>query len=143
MAAYAEGLDILHHANVGKTSSTDDAETTPLRDPEYYQYDLDVARRWPRSGGAAASIASWLLDLTAAALLAGPELSEFSGRVSDSGEGRWTVMAADRRGRAGAGAQRGPLRAVRLARRGRLRRQAALGDALRVRRPRRAAGRSA
>jgi len=93
MAAYAEGLDILRHANVGKTTHKDDAETTPLRDPERYQYDLnlrDVAEVWRRGS----VISSWLLDLTAAALLKDPELSDFSGRVSDSGEGRWTVKAA-------------------------------------------------
>ncbi|APW58992.1 phosphogluconate dehydrogenase (NAD(+)-dependent, decarboxylating) [Paludisphaera borealis] len=93
MAAYAEGLDILHHADVGKKSHLVDAETTPLRDPELYQYDLDlrdVAEVWRRGS----VIASWLLDLTAAALLEEPELSSFSGRVADSGEGRWTIKAA-------------------------------------------------
>ena len=93
MAAYAEGLNILKHANVGKAGRTLDAETTPLRNPEHYQYDLnlpDVAEVWRRGS----VIASWLLDLTAIALLKSPELSNFSGRVSDSGEGRWTIMAA-------------------------------------------------
>ena len=93
MAAYAEGLDILRHANVGKQTQAADAETTPLRDPERYQYDLnlrDVAEVWRRGS----VISSWLLDLTAAALLKDPELSDFSGRVSDSGEGRWTIKAA-------------------------------------------------
>jgi 6-phosphogluconate dehydrogenase len=93
MEAYAEGLNILRHANVGKQSRTDDAETTPLRNPEHYQYDLDladVAEVWRRGS----VIASWLLDLTAAALLGQPDLSKFSGRVSDSGEGRWTITAA-------------------------------------------------
>jgi 6-phosphogluconate dehydrogenase len=93
MAAYAEGLDILRHANVGKTTQKDDAETTPLRDPERYQYDLnlrDVAEVWRRGS----VISSWLLDLTATALLKDPELSDFAGRVSDSGEGRWTIKAA-------------------------------------------------
>ena len=93
MAAYAEGLDILRHANVGKQTQAADAETTPLRDPERYQYDLnlrDIAEVWRRGS----VIASWLLDLTAAALLKDPELSEFAGRVSDSGEGRWTIKAA-------------------------------------------------
>jgi 6-phosphogluconate dehydrogenase len=93
MAAYAEGLNILKHANVGKTGRTVDAETTPLRNPEHYQYDLnlpDVAEVWRRGS----VIASWLLDLTAIALLKSPELANFSGRVSDSGEGRWTIMAA-------------------------------------------------
>ena len=93
MAAYAEGLAILRSANVGKKTQEADAETTPLRDPERYQYDLnlrDVAEVWRRGS----VISSWLLDLTAAALMKDPELSDFSGRVSDSGEGRWTVKAA-------------------------------------------------
>jgi 6-phosphogluconate dehydrogenase len=93
MAAYAEGLSILHHANVGKQRSAADAETTPLRHPEYYQYDLnlaDIAEVWRRGS----VIASWLLDLAAASLLESPDLATFKGRVSDSGEGRWTVMAA-------------------------------------------------
>jgi len=92
MAAYAEGMNILQHANAGKTQRTEDAETTPLRNPEHYQYDLnvcDVAEVWRRGS----VIASWLLDLTAAALCEDPKLSKFSGRVSDSGEGRWTIMA--------------------------------------------------
>src|SRR6266478_4217957 len=93
MAAYAEGLGILHSANAGKRSHVVDAETTPLRDPEHYQYDLDlreVAEVWRRGS----VIASWLLDLTAAALVKDPALSEFTGRISDSGEGRWTIKAA-------------------------------------------------
>jgi 6-phosphogluconate dehydrogenase len=94
MAAYAEGLNILHKANVGKKVSTEgDAETTPLRDPEYYQYDIDikeVAEVWRRGS----VVASWLLDLTANALVASPTLDGFAGRVSDSGEGRWTALAA-------------------------------------------------
>jgi len=93
MAAYAEGLNILHHANVGKQQQTIDAETTPLRNPEEYQYDLnlgDVAEVWRRGS----VISSWLLDLTAEALLQDPSLSKFAGRVSDSGEGRWTIKAA-------------------------------------------------
>jgi 6-phosphogluconate dehydrogenase len=93
MAAYAEGLNILHHANVGGKKSAIDAETTPLRNPEEYQYTLnlpDIAELWRRGS----VIASWLLDLTAAALLQDPNLSEFAGRVSDSGEGRWTIKAA-------------------------------------------------
>ncbi|MFZ3210825.1 MAG: decarboxylating 6-phosphogluconate dehydrogenase [Terriglobales bacterium] len=94
MAAYAEGLGILRAANVGKqASSAADAETTPLRDPEQYQYDLnlrDVTEVWRRGS----VIASWLLDLTAIALLQDPSLSKFAGRVSDSGEGRWTIKAA-------------------------------------------------
>lgn len=93
MAAYAEGLNILKHANVGKKTSEADAETTPLRHPEHYQYDFnlaDVAEVWRRGS----VIASWLLDLTAIALFEQPDLSKFSGRVSDSGEGRWTIAAA-------------------------------------------------
>ena len=94
MAAYAEGLGILRSANVGKQeNSTVDAETTPLRNPEHYQYDLnlsDIAEVWRRGS----VIASWLLDLTASALLQDPKLSKFAGRVSDSGEGRWTIKAA-------------------------------------------------
>ena len=93
MAAYAEGLGVLRDANVGKQQNEADAETTPLRDPEHYQYDLnlaDVAEVWRRGS----VIASWLLDLTASALAADPKLSKFAGRVSDSGEGRWTIKAA-------------------------------------------------
>jgi len=93
MAAYAEGLNILQHANVGKTKRTEDAETTPLRNPEHYMYDInlpDVAEVWRRGS----VIASWLLDLTAIALLKSPQLTDFGGRVSDSGEGRWTILAA-------------------------------------------------
>ena len=94
MAAYAEGLGILRSANVGKQgNATVDAETTPLRNPEHYQYDLnlsDIAEVWRRGS----VIASWLLDLTASTLLQDPELSKFAGRVSDSGEGRWTIKAA-------------------------------------------------
>ena len=93
MAAYAEGLGILHSANVGKQEGEIDAETTPLRNPEHYQYDLnlqDITEVWRRGS----VIASWLLDLTAAALLQDPALSKFEGRVSDSGEGRWTIKAA-------------------------------------------------
>jgi 6-phosphogluconate dehydrogenase len=93
MAAYAEGLNILRHANVGKATQEVDAETAPLRDPEYYQYDLnltDVAEVWRRGS----VIGSWLLDLLAEALLEDPQLSNYAGRVSDSGEGRWTSIAA-------------------------------------------------
>jgi len=93
MAAYAEGLNILKHANVGKKTAVADAETTPLRNPEHYQYDFnlaDVAEVWRRGS----VIASWLLDLTAIALFEQPDLAKFSGRVSDSGEGRWTIQAA-------------------------------------------------
>ena len=93
MAAYAEGLNVLKHANAGATEREADAETTPLRDPKYYRYDIDVAEVaevWRRGS----VVASWLLDLTAAATLEDPQLAQFSGRVSDSGEGRWTVLAA-------------------------------------------------
>jgi 6-phosphogluconate dehydrogenase len=93
MAAYAEGLNILKHADVGTRSQSVDAETTPLRNPEHYQYKLnlpDVAEVWRRGS----VIASWLLDLTAAALAKDPQLAQFTGRVSDSGEGRWTILAA-------------------------------------------------
>jgi 6-phosphogluconate dehydrogenase len=93
MAAYAEGLNILRHANVGKHVQTVDAETTPLRNPEHYQYDFnlaDVSEVWRRGS----VVASWLLDLTAIALFGQEDLSKFSGRVSDSGEGRWTINAA-------------------------------------------------
>jgi 6-phosphogluconate dehydrogenase len=93
MAAYAEGLGVLRAANVGKQTHEVDAETTPLRDPEHYQYELnlpDIAEVWRRGS----VIASWLLDLTANALVADPALAKFAGRVSDSGEGRWTIKAA-------------------------------------------------
>jgi 6-phosphogluconate dehydrogenase len=93
MAAYAEGLNILRNANVGKREHAADAETTPLREPELYQYDFDLAditELWRRGS----VVASWLLDLTAGALLEDPELKGFEGRVSDSGEGRWTILAA-------------------------------------------------
>ena len=93
MAAYAEGLGVLRSANVGKQKHEADAETTPLRDPEHYQYELnlpDIAEVWRRGS----VIASWLLDLTATALVADPALAQFAGRVSDSGEGRWTIKAA-------------------------------------------------
>jgi 6-phosphogluconate dehydrogenase len=93
MAAYAEGLNILKHANAGKKSRAADAETTPLRQPEHYQYDFqlaDITEVWRRGS----VVASWLLDLTAISLLEQPALERFSGRVSDSGEGRWTILAA-------------------------------------------------
>ena len=93
MAAYAEGLNILHHANEGKTERTADAETTPLRYPEHYQYDFnlaDITELWRRGS----VVASWLLDLTAISFAEHPQLESFSGRVSDSGEGRWTINAA-------------------------------------------------
>jgi 6-phosphogluconate dehydrogenase len=93
MAAYAEGLGVLRAANVGIQTHQIDAETTPLRDPEHYQYDFnlsDIAEVWRRGS----VVASWLLDLMARALIADPALSKFEGRVSDSGEGRWTIKAA-------------------------------------------------
>jgi len=93
MAAYAEGMGVLKAANIGKQAAVADAETTPLRDPELYQFDLnlpDIAEVWRRGS----VVASWLLDLSAAALLQDPNLSSFAGRVSDSGEGRWTIKAA-------------------------------------------------
>ena len=94
MAAIAEGLSIIEHANVGQAKMrAADAETTPLRDPQYYQYDInvaDVAEVWRRGS----VISSWLIDLTADALARSPQLDDFAGHVSDSGEGRWTVMAA-------------------------------------------------
>jgi 6-phosphogluconate dehydrogenase len=94
MAAYAEGLNVLHMANVGRQGEEEaSAEVAPLREPEYYRYDIDVAEvaeLWRRGS----VVSSWLLDLTAAALSEMPDLEEFSGRVSDSGEGRWTLLAA-------------------------------------------------
>jgi 6-phosphogluconate dehydrogenase len=93
MAAYSEGLNILRNADIGRRAHESDAETTPLRDPEYYQYELnlpDIAEVWRRGS----VIGSWLLDLTAVALLQSPDLTAYSGRVSDSGEGRWTIAAA-------------------------------------------------
>jgi 6-phosphogluconate dehydrogenase len=93
MAAYAEGMNILKHANVGKSEQTHDAETTPLRNPEEFRFDLDlrdIAELWRRGS----VVASWLLDLTASALARDPTLAKFDGRVSDSGEGRWTIKAA-------------------------------------------------
>jgi 6-phosphogluconate dehydrogenase len=93
MAAYAEGLAVLEKADIGKQKQTSDAETAPLEHPEFYQYDLnipEVAEVWRRGS----VVASWLFDLTALALHESPQLADFAGRVSDSGEGRWTVMAA-------------------------------------------------
>ncbi len=93
MAAYAEGLNVLRHADVGNTARTADAETTPLRNPEHYQYSFnlgDVTELWRRGS----VVSSWLLDLSAAALVESPDLARFAGRVSDSGEGRWTIAAA-------------------------------------------------
>ncbi len=97
MAAYGEGLNILKHANIGKASQEVDAETTPLRNPEHYMYDInigEVAELWRRGS----VVASWLLDLTAQAFVGSPDLGKFSGKVSDSGEGRWTVAAANDEG---------------------------------------------
>jgi 6-phosphogluconate dehydrogenase len=93
MAAYAEGLNIIKAADIGKKTGEVDAETTPLRDPEHYQYDFnlpDIAEVWRRGS----VVASWLLDLTAIALAEDPHLQKFAGRVSDSGEGRWTIKAS-------------------------------------------------
>ncbi len=97
MAAYAEGLNVLHHANIGRTDRAADAETTPLRNPEHFQYDFnlaDITELWRRGS----VVASWLLDLTAISLAQQPDLEGFSGRVSDSGEGRWTLNAAIEQG---------------------------------------------
>jgi len=97
MAAYAEGLNILRHANIGGAGREADAETTPLRNPEHFQYDFDLAdvtELWRRGS----VITSWLLDLTAEALASDPTLEAYAGRVSDSGEGRWTVQAANEAG---------------------------------------------
>ena len=93
MQAYAEGLNVLKHANIGLHAQETDAETTPLRDPELYKYELDIAavtELWRRGS----VVGSWLVDLTAAALVESPDLAEFTGHVSDSGEGRWTLLAA-------------------------------------------------
>jgi 6-phosphogluconate dehydrogenase len=93
MAAFAEGFNILKHANIGKQQHSADAETAPMREPQYYQFDIDVpqvAEVWRRGS----VVGSWLLDLTAKALAADPQLAAFGGRVSDSGEGRWTIQAA-------------------------------------------------
>src|SRR6202048_1240614 len=127
MAAYAEGLGVLRDANIGKQQHAIDAETTPLRDPEHYQYDLDlrdIAEVWRRGS----VIASWLLDLTAASLVEDPSLSQFAGRVSDSGEGRWTIKAAIEE------AVPVPVLSTALYQRFTSREQAALSDALRLRR---------
>ena len=93
MASFAEGLNILHNANAGKRSTESDAETAPMEEPEYYQYDIDTTEV-AEVGRRGSVIESWLLDLTAAALVESPDLEEFAGRVSDSGEGRWTSIAA-------------------------------------------------
>ena len=140
MAAYAEGLNILKHANVGKSHRETDAETAPMRNADHYQYDFnlaDITEVWRRGS----VVASWLLDLTAISLLDQPTLEKFSGRVSDSGEGRWTIMAGHRIDRAGSGTERGSLSAVRFARRRRIRRKNFVRDAFPVRRARREKGR--
>ena len=120
MQAYAEGLNVLKHANVGNTQQEADAETTPLRDPDHYRYDLDLAavtEGWRRG---AVTISSWLGDLTAAALVDSPALDGFAGRVSDSGEGRWTLHAAIDESIPAPGALGGAVRALQLARGGRV-----------------------
>ena len=134
MAAYAEGLNILRNANAGKVERTADAETAPLEEPQYYQYDIDipdVAEVWRRGS----VIGSWLLDLTAAALQESPDLAGFEGRVSDSGEGRWTSIAAIDEGVPAPVLSKALYSAVRVARTRRFRRQGAVGDAQAVRRP--------
>ena len=133
MAAYAEGFNILKHANIGGDEQGVDAETTPLRHPEHYRYDLDlaeVAELWRRGS----VVGSWLLDLTAQALHESPDLALFAGRVSDSGEGRWTIQAAVDEA-CGAGAERCALRTVLVPRQRHGRRQDRLRHALWLRRP--------
>ena len=139
MAAYAEGLNILRNANAGRAEREADAETAPLEHPEYYQYEVDipeVAELWRRGS----VIGSWLLDLTAQALQESPDLADYAGRVSDSGEGRWTSIAAIEEGVPAPVLSIGALLPLRLPRPRRLRRQGALGDAQAVRRPRREGG---
>jgi 6-phosphogluconate dehydrogenase len=136
MAAYAEGLNILHRANAGHEQRAGDAESAPLRDRSYYRYAIDVAavaEVWWRGS----VVPSWLLDLTADALAGSTDLSEFSRRVSDSGEGRWTVLAAVDVGAPATVLSAALFGTLRLAWRGLLRRPGALGDAQAVRRPRR------
>jgi 6-phosphogluconate dehydrogenase len=140
MAAYAEALNILRGAHVGKRASVVHAPTTPLRHRELYQYNmnlLEIAEVWRRSS----VIGSWLLDLTAAALAADPALTDFQGRVSDSGEGRWTIQAAiDEAVPMPVLSTARALCASQFARRSRFRQPLAVGDATRIRRPRRKAG---
>ncbi len=139
MASLAEGLNVLRNADVGTHVREGDAETAPLSNPEFYQYDIDipeVAEVWRRGS----VIGSWLLDLTAIALHESPQLKEFSGRVSDSGEGRWTSIAAIDEGVPDTGADDRVAVPLRLASPRRLRQQGALGDAQAVRRTRREAG---
>ena len=137
MAAYAEGLNVLAKANIGAEDHVEDAETAPLPHPEYYRYDFDLAavtEVWRRGS----VVASWLLDLTAEALAADPQLEGFAGNVSDSGEGRWTVNAAIDEGVPVPVLALVAVPAVQLAWPFRRRRQGALGDACRLRRARRA-----
>jgi 6-phosphogluconate dehydrogenase len=134
MASLAEGLNILRNADAGTTTRSVDAETAPMEQPEFYQYDIDttaVAEVWRRGS----VIESWLLDLTAAALVHSPDLSEFAGRVSDSGEGRWTSIAAIDVGRPRPHAHRRPLLPLRLPQPRRLRRQGPLLYAPGLRQP--------
>ena len=134
MAAYAEGLNVLRGASIGKHSQDSDAETTPLRNPEHYQYEFDLAEVtevWRRGS----VIGSWLLDLTAGALLKDPQLESFSGHVSDSGEGRWTVKASIDEGVPSPVLDRRAARTLLLARQRRLRQPGPVGHALRLRRP--------
>ena len=138
MAAIAEGLSIIKHANAGLHEGEVDAETTPLREPWAYQYEIDVAEVaevWRRGS----VVGSWLVDLTADALAKSPDLDDFAGRVSDSGEGRWTVLAAIDEGVPAPVITASLDRALRVARARRLHRQGALGDAQRLRRSRREA----
>ena len=140
MGAYAEGLNILKGANIGKHQHEIDAETAPVRDPKYYQYDFDpsnVAEVWRRGS----VIGSWLLDLTAIALREDPTLDSFAGHVSDSGEGRWTSIAAIEEGVPVAAADRGALLPLLLPRARRLRVQDRVGTAQAVRWARREKGR--
>ena len=133
MAAYAEGLNIIRGADVGLHTAEVDAETTPLRDPKYYQYEIDtteVAEVWRRGS----VVASWLLDLTAAALVDDPQLATFAGRVSDSGEGRWTSLAAIDEGIPAPVLTTVALLPLLVARPSRLRRQDPVGHAQAVRR---------
>ena len=142
MAAYAEGFNILENADAGSVARTADAETAPMEHPEFYRYDIDVAEVaevWRRGS----VVASWLLDLSAIALHASPGLDGFEGRVSDSGEGRWTAIAAIDEGVPAPVLDLGAVLAVRLARPGPVRQQGAVGHAQGVRRPRREGARDA
>ncbi len=132
MAAIAEGLSIIKHANAGLEEVETDAETTPLTDPEMYQYNILVAEVWRRGS----VVSSWLVDLTASALAQSPKLAEFTGHVSDSGEGRWPVLAAVEEGVPAPGDHRVVVPALRVPRPGRVHRQGPLSHAQSVRRPR-------